>query len=213
MTERDIKNFVGKLSRQMEQYGKNVGTDSYNYQHLKNLAIMSGLELTRKGDYEIPSAGKTSTERLRNMTAEQQNETVKKLESMQTWGEQKSYYEKRITEPGLNRQEKAEKIREEILKDDYMENELISFITEVYRFLQSHVDDGVYLDTLPSEPYRKYSEPEISSIVNTNIFNMSIDDIKKYVETVRAEISRGGKFGGISPSITAGLWKIRPEKP
>lgn len=215
MTENEIKNIVGKISAQMENYAKNVGTESKQYQELMNLAKIAGFELGKKGDYQVPSAGKSSTEKFRKMTPQQQSEIKNKLESMQTWGQTKEYYQKRLTDElkGKSRKEQKEIIRTEIRKDDYMENELSNFIQEVYQFLREHTSDGVYLDTLPSEPYRHYSSDEIDGIVETEIDNMSFEDMHEYIERVRSEMSRGGTYGGMSQSITSGLWKIRPEKP
>ena len=215
MTENEIKNIVGKISKQMENYAKNVGTDSANYRELMNLAKIAGFEFAKKGDYQIVSAGKDSTEKFRNMSPEKQTEIKNKLESMQTWGQQKEYYQQRLKDElqGKTRGEQKEIIRAEIQKDDYMENELSNFIQEVYQFLAAHDSDGIYLDTLPSEPYRHYAVNEVDGIVTSEIDNMSFDDIRKYVDRVRDEMSRGGTFGGMSQSITSGLWKIKPENP
>lgn len=215
MTENEIKNIVGKISAQMENYAKNVGTDSANYRELMNLAKIAGFELTTKGGYQIASASKSSTETFRKMTPQQQTEIKNKLESMTTWGQTKEYYQQRMSDvlKGKTREEQKEIIRSEIRKDDYMENELSNFIQEVYQFLREHTADGIYLDTLPSEPYTHYSSEQIDSIVTAEIDNMTFDEIRKYIERVRGEMSRGGTFGGMSQSITSGLWKIRPEKP
>lgn len=214
MTDAQVKNFVGKISRQMENFAKNVGTDSKDYKDLKNLAIMGGLELSPKGDYEVASASASSVQKLKNMTAEKQKELADKIGSMQTWGEKKEFYEKRVRLDGekLTRVEMKDRIRQEILKDEYLIYEIESFISEVYSYLQRYSSSGVYLDTLPSSPYTEYHRTDIETIVETHK-GETIEEIREYVEKVRAEMSRGGQSAGIPESITKWLWHIKPEKP
>ena len=216
-SERDIKNFVGKLGKQMEQYAKHVGTDVSEYQRLKILSDFAGLTLSKKGNYEIPSAGKESVKKLTEMTDTKFDELRQMLESSQTWGNKKEYYEKRVNQQNRtfsSRAEKEKAISDEIKKDDFINMELNSFIHEIYQFIQKNTDSGIYLDTLGTKPYQHYSEAEIDLLFRgqTDDLEIEYDKLMKYVEEIQEEMNRGGTQAEIDDEISSELWHIQPEE-
>lgn len=215
-TERDIKNFVGKLGRQMEQYAKHVGTDVTEYQRLKMLADFAGLELGKKGNYEIPSAGKESVKKLTEMSDTKFSELQQTLNAYQTWGNKKEYYEKRVNQQNrdfASRAEKEKAISDEIKKDDFINMELNSFIHEIYQFIQKNTDSGIYLDTLGTKPYQHYSEAEIDLLfkAQTDDLEIEYEKLMEYVEEISQEMLRGGSQAEIDDEISSELWHIQPE--
>lgn len=173
MTEREQRNAIKTYNRRLEQYGKNLGTGSLQYQHLLRIGKTAGFTFGEKGDYVQASAGQSELQKMNE-------DVLKAIKSIPTWEKTKQWYTERLDLKGKTREEQKAEIRAEAEFYSNLQNTMDSLFNEVYAWEREH-------ETIDSEYIIESFHENISEA-----WHYTKEQFNEWVEKIREEMARGG---------------------
>lgn len=174
MTEREQRNAIQTYNRRLEQYAKNLGTGSRQYQHLLRIGTTAGFTFGAKGDYVIASAGQSDLQKMND-------DVLKAIKSIPTWEKTKQWYTERLDLQGKTRKEQQAEIRAESEFISNLENTMNEIYNMVYEWEREHA-------TIDSE----YIITEYHDNVS-DAWHYTREQFNEWVRKIKEEMARGGE--------------------
>lgn len=173
MTEREQKNAFATYNRRLEQYAKNLGTHSRQYQHLLTIGQNAGFTLSPKGNYVIASAGRDELSKM--------NEDIfKSIQSVPTWEKTKQWYQERLDLKGKSKSEQIKEMQAESAFYSNLTELMETIYSEVYNWEKEH-------QTIDSDYVIESYHENID-----DAWHYTREEFNEWVENIRAEMQRGG---------------------